>query len=192
MSAILLHLLRHGRPLRTGLLLGHRDEPAAPGAHEALLDRVSDLAFDRLVTSDLRRAREGAEEIARARGVALHGDPRWRELDFGAWDGLEADAMDSADMTAFWSNPDTAAPPGGERWSDLCARVAAAIGMLDTSTLVVTHAGAMRAALALLTGLDHRTVWCVDLPYGALLSLRLWPAATPNDRIEGQIVGLRT
>ncbi len=46
----------------------------------------------------------------------------------------------------------------------------------------------MRAALHLLCRFDLRQTWAVDLPYAALLSLRVWPG---EDRFA-QITGLRT
>jgi alpha-ribazole phosphatase len=61
-------------------------------------------------------------------------------------------------------------------------------GMPPASTLVVTHGGAIRAALAELCGLDRRQIWAFDLPYGALVSLRIWPGPTRTV----QIVGLAT
>ena len=59
---------------------------------------------------------------------------------------------------------------------------------LENKSLVVTHAGAMRAAVSVLTGQDHRAVWALDLPYRALLSLRIWPGKP----LAGQIIGLET
>ena len=55
-------------------------------------------------------------------------------------------------------------------------------------TLVVTHGGVLRAALAVLCGFEQRHLWSIDLPYAALLSLRVWPGETP----AAQITGLRT
>jgi alpha-ribazole phosphatase len=54
--------------------------------------------------------------------------------------------------------------------------------------LVVTHGGAIRAALADLCGFDRRQIWAFDLPYAALVSLRIWPG--PKRTV--QIVGLAT
>nr|WP_255460782.1 histidine phosphatase family protein [Novosphingobium sp. ERN07] len=180
-------MLRHGPPRRTGLMLGQTDEPPCDPTG-GLRDAVPEgLAIRRVVSSDLLRALAGAEVLAAMRGVPLAIDPRWRELDFGAWDGLSADTVPSDDLARFWDDPDASPPPDGERWSALCRRVGAALGALDDGTLVVTHAGAMRAAVAVLTGLDHRAVWAFDLPYGALLSLKVWPGAAAT----GQIVGLR-
>ncbi len=166
-------------------MLGHTDSPATPAGIAACRARGQGLAWDRIASSDLRRARACAEAIA---GHVVSGDPRWRELDFGQWDGLAAAEIDAGALTAFWADPDAGPPPGGERWSALVARVGEVLASIDGTTLVVTHAGAIRAALAHLCGFDHRQVWSVHLPYAALLSLRLWRGQEPT----AQIVALHT
>ncbi|QGP80630.1 histidine phosphatase family protein [Sphingobium sp. CAP-1] len=188
MSGYLLHLLRHGEPEAAGRLLGHGDWPSTASGIAACVDRAKGLAIDALWSSDLSRAALAGEAIGAAAGLPLLTDPRWRELDFGAWDGLAVADIDAAAMAAFWDDPDTAPPPGGERWSALVARVTAAIAALPPQpTLVVTHGGAMRAALAALCGFNAAQVWAFDLSYAALLSLRVWPGERP----AAQIVGLR-
>jgi alpha-ribazole phosphatase len=182
------HLMRHGPPVRTGLMLGHTDEPALTADCPTIRSRVAPLAISQVVASDLRRAAEQASTIAQDRQLPFAKDPAWRELNFGHWDGLPAATIDRAALAQLWDNPDAAPPPGGERWSELCARVAVALETTQDRSLVVTHGGAMRAAIAVLTGLDHRGVWALDLPYRALLTLRIWPGAP----LSGQIVGLVT
>ncbi|MFY7836262.1 MAG: histidine phosphatase family protein [Novosphingobium sp.] len=187
MKAKIIHLLRHGPPRRMGLMLGHTDEPPCDPAG-GLRGAVPDgLTISQVVSSDLLRALAGAEIQAAMRGLHLAVDPRWRELDFGAWDGLPTEAIARDDLARFWNDPDAFPPPHGERWFDLCERVRPALADLGDAALVVTHAGAMRAAVSVLTGLDHRAVWSFDLPYGALLSLHIWP----DNAASGQIVGLR-
>jgi len=187
-TARVIHLLRHGPPLREGLLLGHIDEPARNPDCPEMRQRVRHLPVRRLVTSDLVRAAHQAEHLKSSMHVPLHVDWRWRELDFGLWEGLAPASLDAQALERFWEDPETHAPPGGERWSDLRARVATALAELETNTLVVTHAGTMRATLSLLTGLDHRGVWALDLPYRALLSLRVWPGSPAS----GQVIALVT
>lgn len=188
MDGILLHLLRHGAPETPGLLMGRTDGVPAEGGIATCVARAKGLVVERVVASDLRRAAEPAGAIAAARGLTVETDPRWRELDFGDWDGLAPAAIDREAMARFWDDPDLYPPPRGERWSGLVTRVAAALDAITVPTLVVTHGGAMRAALAHLCGFGHRHAWAIDLPYGALLSLRLWPGDPP----AAQIVGLRT
>ena len=88
MTARVIHLLRHGPPLREGLLLGHRDEPARNPDCPQVRQRVRHLPVRRLVTSDLVRAAYQAEHLKSSMHVPLHIDRRWRELDFGLWEGL--------------------------------------------------------------------------------------------------------
>ena len=53
---------------------------------EALAQRLSAVRFDRVITSPLFRARETGEIIAPRRRVET--DPRLKEMDYGAWEGL--------------------------------------------------------------------------------------------------------
>ncbi len=186
MTGVLVHLMRHGAPAVPGLLLGHRDDAALPSGTALCVDRAADLEFGQIVSSDLIRALEPAGRIAAARGIRHEVDPRWRELDFGAWTGLASAAIAPDAYARFWEDPENEAPPEGERWSQLRRRVDQALSELDGPRLVLTHAGAMRAALSVLFHMEHRQVWAFDLPYGSVLSLKIWPGEA------AQIVGLRT
>lgn len=186
MSDLLVHLMRHGVPERPNLLLGHRDDAPVPTGVDECVARSRDLAFDAVVSSDLQRAAIPARQIAGLRGIGHETDARWRELDFGDWTGLAPAEIDAQAHARFWEDPDAALPPNGERWSQLCDRVGQALAAITTSTLVLTHGGAMRATLAVLFHMEHRHVWAFDLPCSAVLSLRVWPGEA------AQIVGLRT
>lgn len=181
MTPVALHLLRHGEPVRPGLLLGRTDDPATPAGIAACAAQGRALGPMRLVSSDLARARASAEAI----GTPLV-DPRWRELDFGEWDGCAAATLAPDALAAFWRDPDAHPPPRGERWSALVARVGAAVAALPPEpVLVVTHAGAMRAALAVLCGFGPRETFAVALPYACLLTLEVWPEEPRSARIVG-------
>jgi alpha-ribazole phosphatase len=177
--------MRHGEPEGAGRMLGHTDSPATPAGIAACRERATGLACDRVVSSDLSRAVACAEAIA---GRAVPTDARWRELDFGAWEGLLAAEIDGGALGRFWDDPDAHPPPGGERWTALVARVGAALDEAEGATLVVTHAGAIRAALARLCGFDQRQLWCFHLPYAAVVSVRIWRGPEPT----AQIVAMRT
>lgn len=188
MTGFTLHLLRHGAPEQPGLFMGSSDgAPSAEGIR-ACVAQTAAIEVERLVASDLQRCARAAEAIGKALTVPPERDPRWRELDFGDWEGQAASALDSDALGRFWADPDANPPPGGERWSSLAARVSDAIDRLTpVDTLVVTHGGAMRATLHHLCGFDQRQLWAFDLPYGALLSLRVWRGEEPG----AQIIGLR-
>lgn len=186
MTAFALHLLRHGPPFLPGRLMGRTDCAPTPEGISACREQASGIGIEALVTSDLRRAAQAGAAIAKASGIALSIDPRWRELDFGEWDGKAASEVDAAALSRFWEDPDANPPPGGERWSALTARIGEAIGALEpVTTLVVTHGGAIRAALHPLCGFEQRQLWTFDLPYNVLVSLRVWPGERPSAQITG-------
>lgn len=186
MTGFALHLLRHGAPETPGLLMGRTDDAPTVEGIAACVAHAEDLGIEKLIASDLRRSREAGEAIGKALGLPLTIDPRWRELDFGDWDGKAASAIDRDALGRFWSDPDANPPPSGERWSALVARVSAAIADLPpVPTLIVTHGGTMRAALHSLCGFDQRQLWAFDLSYSALLSLRVWPGEQPSAQIAG-------
>jgi len=66
-------------------------------------------------------------------------------------------------------------------------RIGAALEEIDRSTLVVAHAGSIRAALSLLLGWDYRQSWSLALPYAALVSLRIWPGEERSAQITGLV-----
>ncbi|MBU3078688.1 histidine phosphatase family protein [Sphingomonas quercus] len=182
----MIHLMRHGPTARPGRMLGRTDWPATPEGISDCVAQAAGLAFDHILTSDLVRAKACADAIGRAQGIAVRVDPRWRELDFGAWEGLGAAEVDAGALARFWADPDACPPPGGERWSSLTARIAAALADRPGGPLlIVTHGGAMRAALMHLTGFGLEQARAFDLPCGAVISLRLWPGS------PAQIIALR-
>ncbi len=86
-------LVRHGETAwnREQRWQGHHGEPlSAAGRAEAaaLAARVAADDPVALYSSDLPRASETAEEIARATGLEPTFDARWREVDVGEWLGF--------------------------------------------------------------------------------------------------------
>lgn len=173
MTGRALHLIRHGAVQQAGRLWGHSDVmPTAQGI-AACLDKARGLAAGRIIASDLARARLPGEGVAQENGWPLTLDARWRELHFGAWEGADP-AQLGEEIHPFWDDPVAHPPPGGESWLDVQVRVARALADITGDALVITHAGAMRAALSLLLGLDYRQTWAFHLPHAARISLRIW------------------
>jgi broad specificity phosphatase PhoE len=93
---------------------------------EALAKRLSAVHFDRIITSPLFRARETAEIVGA--GARVEADPRLKEMDYGAWEGLTYAQIDERDREARreWElAPDRLACPGGESGNDVAERVRA-------------------------------------------------------------------
>jgi probable phosphoglycerate mutase len=114
-----------------------------------------------IVSSDLRRARDTAEALARLSGLAVKEDPRLRETYGGTWQGLtvrEIRALD-AEAYALWRSGADVPAGGAESRSDVAARVLPAIVEAlepvpaGETLVVVTHGGSARAAIGSLLDL---------------------------------------
>jgi glucosyl-3-phosphoglycerate phosphatase len=155
-------LVRHGAS--TWNVEGRMQGTADPSLSEAgrvqaraLAPLLAGLSPDVVVSSDLQRARQTAEELGLDRVVP---DARWREASLGRWTGrpvLEVLAEEGAAYAAWLEG--SGAPPGGEAFAGTCARVADAVRDLAASgaerALIVTHGGPIRAACASLAALPR-------------------------------------
>jgi glucosyl-3-phosphoglycerate phosphatase len=152
-------LVRHGESTWNAeeRLQGQLDPPLSERGREqsrALAGLVDGVPGERVVCSDLGRARETAELMGLAPGRF---DARWREIDVGSWAGEVAADIDAQgdELTNWRGGPRRA--PDGEPWETFAARVAGALDELIATGgpwLVVCHGGCIRAAVAHVTGAD--------------------------------------
>jgi ribonuclease H / adenosylcobalamin/alpha-ribazole phosphatase len=111
-------------------------QAAAVAATIKTIEDTSDVAA--ALCSPLRRARQTAEPVAAALGVAVEPHEGLLETDFGDWDGLtfaEARAR-NPEVHGRWLGDDTVPAPGGESFADVGVRVAAL-----REELVATYTG---------------------------------------------------
>ena len=162
-------LMRHPETADPRVISGHSDVAVAPHALAALATLAASLPpVGSIVSSDLSRCRILAEVLAEQRGLSCTFDARWREQSFGAWDGKRWDEVDGREYLEQWT---TATPPGGESIAEVQTRVAAALADVSDDTLVVTHAGPIRCALAMARGLRIEDAFAVPIPFGSWRSL---------------------
>jgi probable phosphoglycerate mutase len=135
-----------------------------------------------IVSSDLSRARETATLAGAVLGLELsYVDPALRERTFGVFEGLTREQCEQLHPEAWhaWVQRQQP-PPGGESREVLAARVTAGIGLASdlatapgTAVLVVSHGGAMRAAVGVATGTTP----------GPVLNGALWRVAWDEGKI---------
>jgi broad specificity phosphatase PhoE len=152
-----LWLVRHGLASRQeGRLVGHLDLPLSPEGEGAIAGLLRDGVArpDRVISSDLARARSSAQVLARAWGLSVAEDARLREMHFGSWEGLtfaEAHAASGAGFDAWAAAWSTTRVPEGEGFMDVHARVLAwwnaSRDGLHGTTCIVGHGGSLRALL---------------------------------------------
>ena len=169
MPGLTIYYIRHGETAwnAQGRLQGVRDIPLndlgrKQAAHSGsiLADlfardgrSASSLAF---VASPLGRARSTMELVRGAlklppRDYAI--DDRLREIGYGDWEGSTLQQMQASDPAVFarrQADKWTVAPPGGETYAQVQARVTDWYSQLTADTVAVAHGGTARALMVAL------------------------------------------
>lgn len=159
-------LWRHGRTEWNsgGRFQGQIDiglDPVGVTQADRAARMLATLAPDAIVSSDLVRARDTADALARLIGLPVTLDEGLREFDAGGWQGLttaEIKEQFAAEYEA-WRGGQPVRRGGGELETEVAQRAAAAIERAaekvpDGGTVVaVSHGGAARVAIGALLGL---------------------------------------
>ncbi|MZR29139.1 histidine phosphatase family protein [Sneathiella litorea] len=181
--------MRHA-PVNAGKIYGHLDL-SADFSDAARLDQLASLlpTDSAVITSDLARCRETARHILRKQGRAehpIHERTMLREQNFGQWEGKTYQAVEAIDpitYQAFFDDPATGTPEGGESFVDLIRRIQGEVDDLrhfekDQHLIVVTHAGVIRAIVGLALGMAPERMLSLSIDPLSVTHLTLFQNAT--------------
>jgi broad specificity phosphatase PhoE len=158
-------LARHGETdwNRARRWQGHADRPLTERGRaqaEELAERLADVTLDAVYSSDLRRARETAEAVARAQELGVVQLPELREVDVGSWEGLTRAEAETRFPDGFrrWLAGGTGWDDG-ESYGEMSARVLDAVDGIAREhecgrVLIVSHGGPIRAIHGAALGMD--------------------------------------
>jgi len=174
MKETIIDLIRHGEPVGGTRLRGAQDDPLSELGWQQMRDSVG--AYDKwshVVSSPLKRCSHFAEELSGRLALPMAVEPDFREIHFGAWEGLTTKELMERDADAlkrYWQDPDQHTPQGGEALSDFVDRVHGAWQQLlersqEEHTLLVCHGGVIRAILTGVLGMPRDKLWNFDVPY---------------------------
>lgn len=164
-----LTLLRHGRTEynAVGRFQGQVDVPldslGLAQAEAVAVHLASSASISSIVASDLARAAQTADAVARATGLPVTHDQALREISVGDWEGYTRDEVALTwpqDLEAWLSGADMR-PPGGESRAESSQRVHDAVlrhveeARHDADLLVVAHGAVIRGATELLLGMTE-------------------------------------
>jgi broad specificity phosphatase PhoE len=151
---------------------------------EQLADQAArdGIAFAALYSSDLLRARQTAEVIARRLGLPVRLDARLREAHLGAWEGMLGDEVALryvAELDERRRDPVHSRPPQGESVYEVAARVGQAFDAIahahpDQHVVVVSHGLALAAGLCLAEGRPLAEVFTRIPDHAAAQVVRWW------------------
>jgi probable phosphoglycerate mutase len=171
-------LVRHGRTAANaaGLLQGRADHPLDEvGQAQAARIAAALADVDRVVSSPLARARQTAAHLGRDVEV----DDRWRELDYGEFEGRPLHAVSAQDW-AKWRGDPHFAPPGGESLLALHERVCAALDELAAAArrdtvVVVSHVSPIKSAVAWALGTGVELSWRITVDQASISRVLVGP-----------------
>ncbi len=153
-------LLRHGQTLMSveRRYSGRSDAPLTAAGLQQAADAGKYLAgadIGVIITSPLLRTVQTAQEVATVIGAPVVTDDGFRETDFGAWEGLTfAEVREQwPDEMADWMADPQVAPPGGESFTDVSARVTEALHRVlaereGQRVLIVSHVTPIKTLVA--------------------------------------------
>jgi len=184
-----LRLVRHGEvaAAHKGTFYGGAEVPLSEHGHAASLELAEQLAHGAdapqiVVSSPLSRARVLAERLAELCAVPLEIDAAFLELDRGAWTHVSRDELEQREpgaIAAYLDDPEHGNGPGGERESQLCTRVWAAIDGLAAAhagrhVVVVCHGHVIRSIMRRWLGWTPRESVRRFVPYHAVVDAESW------------------
>ncbi|MFJ5734909.1 bifunctional RNase H/acid phosphatase [Streptomyces microflavus] len=200
-------LLRHGETLLTPekrfsgsggtdpeLSAVGRDQAARAALHFAALGTVQDI-----VCSPLRRCRETAAAVADRLGLDVRIEDGLRETDFGSWEGLtfgEVRERYGDDLTAWLADPETAPTGGGESFTEVADRVAAARDRLTAryagrTVLVVTHVTPIKTLVRLALEAPAQSMFRMELSAASISTVAYYGDGNASVRLLNDTSHLR-
>jgi len=156
-----LYLVRHAR--QSSRLCNVNVDLSQEGRKMAglLAERLKEVPFDAIYSSDLTRAVQTTEIINEFHRLPHEIRTGLKEIDFGYWTGLEDSVIHETYQEFIKINAkmeEDLAYPGGENGADVVRRAMPVIEEIIHSgkenVLVVTHGGVIRAVTAHLLGMD--------------------------------------
>ena len=163
--------MRHGESLwnREMRIQGQTESDLSPEGYkqaEQLAERLKDVQFDAIYSSDLMRAYLTAEIINRNHNLKINKHTGLREANFGDWEGIlvsEAKLWYPQSYEDWYRDPVGRRPPNGEGIDSVVRRVRGVVDELanvhkNQTVLVVAHGGPIRAMVCSILNLDI-TAW---------------------------------
>jgi len=182
------YLARHGRTElnRDNRVQGHSQislDNRGIREAECLRDRLADETFVAAFSSDLMRAQQTTNIILDNQHISFDSSSDLRELDYGLWNGLKFDEIESKytdDLSRCMDGDHDFAPSGGESVSHLLARTSLFVEHvkekgIDGKLLVVCHGGSLRGLLIHLLKLPHEFFWSFQVDQASLSIIDLYP-----------------
>ena len=178
-----LYLLRHGETENYNGVFkynGHNDVDITKEGEKQLAaqaERLKALPLKAVYSSDLLRARKGAQAVAVEHGLEARPDKRLREIHAGRWEGLSYEELSrrypGEEEQRFDDIVNYRIPGGGENLLDVQRRAIEAIDEVacrhrGEEIALVAHGGTNRIILSTALGLPLKNLLRMEQDFGCL------------------------
>ena len=180
-------LLRHGEVENAGSVFYSQQNVSLSDSGRkqslALADRLKDVPFSMVFSSDLSRCLFLAEAIAEKRGLVVEARSELREVDFGRWSGLSWEAVEArypGALSERMEKPESYRPPQGENLVEVALRVWCVIDEVlkkckEEAVAIVSHGGVNRVLIAKATGLPLKNIFSFEQDFTCVNVLDFYP-----------------
>lgn len=125
------------------------------------------MSISAIYSSGLLRARQTAELIAESLSLTVILEPRLREMNLGAWEGMLSDEIEAQypqELAERARNPFQARTPQGESPAEVAERVIAAVNEIavkyqDKSVFIVAHGISLAVIICQVQGIPLDKVY---------------------------------
>ena len=193
-----LYLIRHGETANSdrNCFNGHFDVDLSPKGVSQMRQVANALALKHLsaiYSSDLQRARKGAQIIGLSQGLEPQVFTELRELSVGKWEGLSKEKINQQypkEIEHWYDNIATARVEGGETLQELHNRVIPKMDELvakhtSSSIAVVCHGGVNRIVLSHILGIPWDRIHRIKQDFIAVNTIQFYSGTVVVERING-------
>ena len=172
-----IYLIRHTTPyIGKGICYGQLDIPVEASLFATALAAIKakiPLDIETCYSSPLIRCSTLAQQLSKDYNT----DSRLMELHFGDWENKNWDEIPPEELDLWMQDFVNVPPPNGESYYALHERTIAFVDDLlateKKSAIIVTHAGNIRSFLSLALGLSLQNSFRIEVPYGAVVVLKM-------------------
>lgn len=172
--------VRHPKPdIEPGICYGRLDMDIHPDGHAQIERALTAIGpASRIISSPAKRCRGLALALARRDRLAAEFDARLLEMDMGEWEGVPWREIPRELSEQWLRDPFNLPCPGGESFRQLQGRVLEALSDIDRKTVVICHAGPIRAVQMAWLGLSFEEAFAQAPAYAEPVPIHpetAWP-----------------
>jgi len=197
MTETVIDLIRHGEPIGGRRYRGHSiDDPLTEKGWSQMWQAVGEYhAWNHIITSPLQRCRAFAHALGERYGIDVTIEPRFKEVGFGAWEGLNHDEVKigrAAEYQDFLKDPINSRPLGAEPLDDFIRRIGSAYEETiehyqGSHLLIVAHAGVMRAIIAKTVHASPVGLYRIKISNGGIARIRHTETGGTLELLNGKL-----